>query len=102
MTLQNNWELLAELSEKYQKTQSQVILNWMCELGYKPMVFSTSKNHIDENLSSVDFKMSGNDYQRLTDFRPQKYTPPEIDWEGTGIDDDIVLLAKDFEQHITA
>ncbi len=99
-TLQHNWELLVELSEKYEKTQSQIILNWICNLGYSPMVFSTSKNHIDENITAGEFEMSANDYKRMTDFRPQNYHPPKVDWEGEGIDDDIVILANEFEQHL--
>ena len=96
-TIQHNWALLAELAQKYQKSQSQIILNWICELGYKPMVFSTSKEHIDENLVSTHFSMSPKDYQKMTDFRPLDYSLPAIDWEGKGIDDDIVAQASQFE-----
>jgi diketogulonate reductase-like aldo/keto reductase len=99
-TLQHNWELLVELAEKYQKTQSQIVLNWICSLGYNPMVFSTSKEHIDENINAADFQMSPEDYQRMTDFRPRDYQPPKVDWEGLSIDDDIVALANGFEEHI--
>lgn len=96
-TIQHNWALLTELSHKYRKSQSQIVLNWICELGYRPMVFSTSNDHIDENLSATDFKMSLVDYQRMTHFRPVEYTLPEIDWEGQGIDYDIVAQASQFE-----
>ena len=99
-TLQHNWELLIELSTKYKKSQSQIILNWICELGYRPMVFSTSNDHIEENLSSTDFKMSALDYQRMTNFRPIAYNLPSIDWEGPGIDDDIVAQANEFESFL--
>lgn len=37
------------------------------------------------------------DYQRITDFRPQGYQPKDIDWEGVNIDDGIVDLANNFE-----
>ncbi len=63
------------------------------------MVFSTKKKHIDENLTSTNFEMSDADYKRLTDFRPDNYNPPPVDWEGTGIEDDIVMLGKDFDTH---
>lgn len=98
-TLQHNWELLVELAEKHKKTQSQIILNWICHLGYAPMVFSTSQAHIDENIASSEFEMSDDDYKRMTDFRPPNYQPPKVDWEGTRIDDDIVELANNFEEH---
>ncbi len=100
MTFQNNWELLIELAEKYQKTQSQVVLNWICHLGYNPMVMSTNKKHIDENIASPDFEMSVGDHQRMTDFRPSNYHPPRIDWEKEGEGDSIVPLVNDFEKHI--
>ena len=99
-TLQHNWKLLVELAEKYHKTQSQIVLNWICNLGYNPMVFSTSPEHIDENIASADFQMSVEDYRRVTDFRPQNYQPPNVDWEGSSIDDDIVALANEFELHL--
>lgn len=98
-TIQHNWPLLVELAKKYNKTQNQVILNWICYLGSAPMVFSTDKKHIDENIESTDFKMSEEDYQRMTDFRPSNYNPPKVEWEGVGIDDDIVALVNEFELH---
>jgi diketogulonate reductase-like aldo/keto reductase len=99
-TLQHNWKLLAELAEKYSKTQSQIVLNWICHLGYAPMVFSTSQAHIDENITCNDFEMSAEDYKLMTDFRPTNYQPPQVDWEGAKIDDDIVVLANNFEEYL--
>ena len=73
----------------------------MCHLGYSPMVFSTNTHHIDENIASTYFEMSESDYQKMTNFRPKNYHPPTIDWEGLGIDSDIVTLISDFETHTT-
>lgn len=98
-TLQHNWPLLVELAKKYQKTQSQIILNWICSLGYSPMVFSTNQEHIDENIASLDFQMTDEDYRLMTDFRPVNYNPQKVDWEGQKIDDDIVNLVNNFEDH---
>lgn len=98
-TVERAWPFLVELAEKYQKTQSQVILNWICNQGYRPMVFSTNKAHIDENLESTDFHMSDEEYKQLTGFRPPNYNPPIVDWEGPTIDDDIVRLVNEFDQH---
>lgn len=72
----------------------------MCHLGYSPMVFSTNKSNIDENFSSTDFKMTQNDYSQLTNFRPQNYNPPKVDWDKNGDGDSIVTLVVDFEKHI--
>lgn len=99
-TQKNNWPLLVELAEKYQKTPNQVILNWMCSLDYHPMVMSANKTHIDENAASTSFKMSVEDYIRISNFRPPNYHPPEVDWEKSGKGDSIVTLVNDFEQHL--
>lgn len=99
-TTTRNWPLLVELAKKYQKTQNQIVLNWVCSLGYYPMVMSANKKHIDENVASTDFEMSKEDYKRITDFRPQNYIPHEIDWEKIEIDDSIVALVTDFDKHI--
>lgn len=100
-TMSYNWPLLVELAEKYHMTQNQVVLNWICWLGFRPMVMSASKIHIDENVAAPEFKMSLADYQRLSDFRPQNYNPPQINWESKTIDDNIVELVKDFEKHVS-
>lgn len=94
------WELLKELSEKYGKTQNQIILNWITHLGFYPMVMSTSIKHIDENLAAYEFEMSREDYQRIDDFRPPNYNPPKVDWDKTGDGDSIVTLVNEFEKHV--
>lgn len=99
-TFTHNWELLVELANKYSRTQSQIVLNWICSLGYSPMVMSANKAHIDENVASVDFEMLAEDYKRMTDFRPPDYHPPEVDWEGFNGGNDIVMLANKFEENI--
>jgi len=88
---------LEELTNKYGKTKSQIILNWMCHLNYHPMVFSINKKHIDENFVATDFSMTNKDYQRITDFRPLNYNPPEIHWDSLKTDDEIVALVKNFD-----
>lgn len=100
-TAKRKWELLEELAQKYDKTHNQIILNWICSLGYNPMVMSANKKHIDENIASVGFQMSDNDYQRMTDFQPKNYHPPKIDWEKSSIGSPIVALIKNFDNHIT-
>lgn len=100
-TTKQSWELLNELAEKYNKTHNQIVLNWICSLEYNPMVMSANKKHIDENIASTEFHMLADDYQRMTDFRPKNYHPPKVDWEGLGIDDSIVTLVSDFENHVS-
>lgn len=100
MTQSNNWELLTKLAQKYNKTQNQIILNWICSLNYYPMVMSSNKAHIDENIESLEFKMTETEYDQITNFRPDNYSPPEIDWEHTGNGVSIVNLVMNFEKHL--
>lgn len=74
-----NWPLLVELSEKYRKTQNQIILNWINWKGFKPLIKSESIEHINENLDSFDFSLSNNDYLKIDKFRIG-YKTPNIDW----------------------
>lgn len=99
-TLSHDWDLLVELAGKYDKSQNQIILNWICSLGYSPMVMSANKAHIDENIASTEFQMSPDDYSRMTDFRPPNYHPPAVDWEGFNGGNDVVMLANGFEDNI--
>lgn len=94
-TMKRNWPLLVELSEKYGKTQNQIVLNWICNLGYKPMVMSTSTEHIDENNASNDFIMSNEDYQRVNNFRPDDFIY-DVTWDTEKADDDIVAAVNGF------
>ena len=79
-TMTRNWPLLVELSEKYEKTQNQIILNWMNWKGFKPLVKSETINHIDENLNSFNLKMERSDYLKIDKFRVPNYKKPNIDW----------------------
>lgn len=98
-TFSRNWPLLMRLAKKYNKTQAQIILNWIVRLGYSPMVFSTSKKHIDENLSSLDFEMSDEDFHGVVNFRPEGYRLPAIDWEGIKSSGDIAVQTKEFDNY---
>lgn len=99
-TLEHNWPLLNKLADKYHKTESQIILNWITHLGYRPMVFSTNPQHINENDDSLNFDMDIEEYTRLTDFRPRVTSLPHIDWNGARLDDDIVGLVKNVDKLI--
>ena|SRR3989344_3240851 len=83
-TAARNWPLLVELSNKYGKTQNQILLNWIVSKGFFPLVKSSSKAHVDENLASFGFKMNETDLKRLNHYQIPGYTPPEIDWYDTG------------------
>lgn len=70
-----DFSVLKELSLKYGKTSAQIALNW---LNYQPntvtLVKSSNKEHLLENLSSFDWSMDKNDYDRLTSGFPRGET----------------------------
>lgn len=83
-TAARNWPLLVKLSLKYGKSQNQIILNWIASKGFFPLVKSSSKAHIDENLAAFDFAMELADISSLNNFQIPGYTSPKIDWYDTG------------------
>ena len=98
-----NWPILTGLSGKYKKTQNQIVLNWLKWKGFKPLVKSESKSHIDENLAAFDFVMEKADYISIDKFRVPNYKTPDIDWwqEGTG-DEKIHMLPNVFDERYPA
>lgn len=76
-TAKRNWKLLVDLSKKYNKTQNQIIMNWIVSLGYLPITKSETISHIDEHIDSLAFKMEKGDIKKLTDFRVPNYNPPK-------------------------
>ena len=83
-TASRNWPLLVELSQKYQKTQNQIILNWIVSKGFLPLIKSTNQSHIKENLESFDFTIETKDLERLNNFEIAGYKAPKIDWDCSG------------------
>lgn len=85
-TAQRNWPLLVDLAKKYNKTQNQIILNWIVSKGYLPLNKSQNTGHVDENITALDFKLEPADIKAMNDFRVPNYKMQEIDWyvEGTG------------------
>jgi diketogulonate reductase-like aldo/keto reductase len=97
-TAKRNYPLLLELSEKYNKTQNQVILNWIIkEKEIKPIIKCTNIRRINENLESLEFEMEKIDYERLNNFRNEEFDNIKIDWRYTGEGITIDQLANQFE-----
>jgi len=97
-TASRNWPLLVELSEKYGKTQNQIILNWIVSKGFLPLVKSSTVKHIDENLASFDFQIEQDDLDRLNNFEIPNYTSPKIDWFENGDGIKICQLPNVFDE----
>ncbi len=69
-TSKMNYPLLKELAEKYNKTQNQIILNWIIKhKKVKVLCKCTDTVHISENLESLKFDMEQSDYEKLDLFR---------------------------------
>lgn len=84
-TANRNYPLLAELAKKYNKTQNQIILNWIIkEKGINVLIKTTNSDRINENIDSLDFKMDIEDYKKLNIFRAKEFDDIVIDWEGKG------------------
>lgn len=84
-TAKRNYPVLVELAEKYNKTQNQIILNWIIkEKKLKVLIKTTNEDRIKENISSLDFEMTKEDYEKLNMFRAKEFDNIVIDWEGNG------------------
>jgi alcohol dehydrogenase (NADP+) len=57
--------LILEFSKKYQKTPAQVILNWHANRNISTIPKSGNPERQEENLKSIEFKMSGEDYEKI-------------------------------------
>ncbi len=84
-TANRNYPLLVELSEKYNKTQNQIILNWIIKhKKLNILIKTTNSNRINENINSLNFEMDMEDYNKLDLFRAEEFDNIVIDWEGKG------------------
>lgn len=75
-----NWPVLVEMAKRYNKTQNQIILRWIIQKGFHPLVKSENIQHIDENLDSMNFVLSDADYKIIDEFRVPNYKSKPIDW----------------------
>lgn len=101
-TAQKNYPVLIQLAEKYDKTQNQIIMNWIISKGYLPITKSSNKTHIDEHLESLLFQMEDSDIQLLNDFQVPNYKTPKIDWDGTGDGVKIDQLSNKLDEIVEA
>lgn len=84
-TAMRNYDVLVELAKKYNKTQNQIIINWITkEKNILPLIKSTNITRINENLLAIDFEMEKDDYQKLNEFRNKDFDNIQIDWYCNG------------------
>lgn len=77
-----NYDFLVKMAEKYNKTQNQILINWMLKSkGLYTLIKTTQKEYIDSNLEALDFNLEEEDIKILNDFQNEKYNSIEIDWD---------------------
>lgn len=80
-----NYPFLAEMASKYNKTQNQILLNWIIkEKGLNTIIKTNTIKNIDSNLESLDFKLENEDIQILNNFQDERFNSIDIDWKNQG------------------
>lgn len=64
--------LFSELSQKYGKTNAQIILRWHIQAGNVAIPGSRSSEHIKENFDIWDFEISDEDMQKIAGLNSDK------------------------------
>jgi len=84
-TAKMNYPILVELANKYQKSQNQIILNWIIKhKGIRILCKCTTISHINENLQSLDFEMNEEDYLKLDNFRQPFFDNLQVKYRESG------------------
>ncbi|MDD2368226.1 MAG: aldo/keto reductase [Sulfuricurvum sp.] len=77
ITYQSFWSLTANphilgsktvfaLGRKYDKTEAQIFYRYLCHKGIVPLIGSTSKQHIDEDLAIFTFELEANEIMDIS------------------------------------
>lgn len=100
-TANHNYPLLVELSKKYNKTQNQILLNWIVSKELFPITKSETIKHIDEHLAAFNFTIDAEDVDKLNSWRHPKWKTPKIDWDHSGEGVTIDQLSNVFDEEIS-
>ncbi len=59
-------QLITNLAKKYEKTEAQVMINWIIFKKNTVVIFASKKiSHLKENLGALQFKMDSSDYEKI-------------------------------------
>lgn len=58
-------ELLASIGNKYNKSVAQVVIRWLTQRGVIAIPKSVRKERMEENLNSLDFKLTNEDMETI-------------------------------------
>ena len=59
-------EIIKDYAKKYNKTEGQIILNWLHTIGVIPIPSTSKMWRVKENLSALDFKMEKEDFEKMS------------------------------------
>lgn len=80
-----NYPFLTEMASKYNKTQNQVLLNWIIrEKGINTIIKTNTIKNIDSNLEALDFRIENEDLEILNKFQDGRFNSIDIDWKNQG------------------
>eukprot|EP01080_Neovahlkampfia_damariscottae_P001460 gene1460-12079_t len=74
-------EVLKEISLKYKKSESQILLRWSLQKGLVVIPKSIKEAHIQENYQIFDFELENDDFKKLDCLNENKH----ICWDPTPI-----------------
>lgn len=80
-----NYPFLVEMANKYNKSQNQILLNWLVkEKGLSTIIKTNTIKNIDNNLESQNFIIEKSDLDILNNFQDERFNAIEIDWKNEG------------------
>lgn len=80
-----NYPFLVKMASKYNKTQNQILLNWLVkEKGVSTIIKTNTIENIDSNLESQNFTIEKEDLEVLNRFQDERFNSIEIDWKNEG------------------
>lgn len=62
-----NNDIIIKIAQNHSATPAQVALAWLLRVGALPIPKSLSKDHIDENLASIELKLTDEEFAELSD-----------------------------------
>lgn len=72
-----NMDVISQLAKKYQKTPSQICLNWSINNGFVPIPKTKYTQRMKQNFEVFDFSLQSKDYKEIDDLlsNPTTITP---------------------------
>lgn len=80
-----NYPFLIKMAEKYNKTQNQILINWLVkEKRLNPLIKTNTIKNIDSNLDALNFTLDKTDIEILNQFQDRRFNDIKIDWKNNG------------------